>query len=407
MSLLAGLAGFGAGVTASLAETKKEEMATQRQANLARLSAQYKSSAEERSRLAAEARRREILAMPRPAGYREALVADETEIAEALAPAEAAEPKWETVQNFKTGESYTANTNDPVVQAQLANREIGLVSEQTPSERFVERTDPDGTLIRVDTMTGKEFVRINREWREIPPPARTERTGTTSGAVSSTARDLTGEAFLQANITETAPGIAPAYRRFISRIPVVAEIASDIPSDVQGQYGEQQAIATRLIARTKNRILSEEAQSIMGDGEANRLTNLMLELSKQSANMEFGLFSTPQSLVNDIKSNLIAINDELARQEELKDDMFISEAARQKANTYLTVFEPIAQDLQHMADVHDVKDVVIGNRRLIELSKQEAIELGRRVQREREQGSVFLNRPQIEALGKLLRLYGE
>ena len=46
MSLLAGLAGFGAGVTASLAETKKEEMAMERQANLARLSAQYKSEIE-------------------------------------------------------------------------------------------------------------------------------------------------------------------------------------------------------------------------------------------------------------------------------------------------------------------------------------------------------------------------
>lgn len=401
--LLDFVAGFGVGALGGVAEQKKSNLEQKRQLNLAKLKAEYASDIETKRQERAIRERTEIANLQRT----DPAAAQELAFISGIDMPTGPEPKFQTVQNFETGQAYTADINDPEVQAQIRNKTVGIVSQQTPAERFIERTDSDGSQILRDSQTEEEFIRVGREWRPIPTPSQDTGTGATSSAVSSTARDLTGEDFLEADITGSAPGITASYRRFISRIPFVAEIASDIPSDVQGKYGEQQAIANRLIARTKNRILSEEAQSIMGDGQSNRLTNMMLALAKQSANMEFGLFSTPQSLANDIKSNLIAINDELARQEELKDDIYVSEAARQKANTYINVFEPIAQDLQHMSDVHDVKDFVIGDKRLINFSKQEAMELGSRVQREREQGSVFLTKQQIEALGKLLRLYGE
>lgn len=93
MSLLQGLLGFGAGAAAGMADLKREEISNQRKANLARLQAQYKGEAEAQKQADAEKRRREILETEnRGEAFTEALIAGETGLAEALAPAEAPKP---------------------------------------------------------------------------------------------------------------------------------------------------------------------------------------------------------------------------------------------------------------------------------------------------------------------------
>ena len=235
MSLLQGLLGFGAGAAQSLAETKKADMAQQRELNLAKLKAQYQNEATAQATAAEIASRRELLNSPdREAARREALARGETEIAEFLAPPEAEEPT-STMRNRQNAIEILVNQGFDRETAELmVLNQLRVTPNPVTGELSLIRPTPSGVSARSIEVTA-ETPEIEEQ---IPPRVSPEDLGFDPGeavGVFAVGKQLWNKTVGQFNFAPTFLGPEEAAQniRIIQRDLIKALSSSSKPPVIE------------------------------------------------------------------------------------------------------------------------------------------------------------------------------
>ena len=368
MSLLQGLLGFGAGAAGAFAEQKKADVEAQRRANLARLQAQYKGEVQmqQAEKIA------EMGMSDDPAQRATAAVLGHS-------PKEATlDYSASDIINVQdaSGNVKSVNINDPGVMSKIRSGQLTRVSTQKPSEVYTTYTTELGNTIRQNTQTGKKEILIGNDYvpytgpeqearispalpegeLDIPTTSPQERLGF-SGEIAEEAKKPVGELsptdYLEADITNTAGGIADFVAPRLAGVPIIGQAATAIVPEM----GKRQQLSTRIIQRLSNQILSEEAQKLLGDTESPRLTNLMIGLAEKAASLDAGLISTPQSVANSVSAAQTVLENELAMKNRIAQSPEVSSDQRVAARKFLTTFEPVNDAFENILAVHSIRDI--------------------------------------------------
>ena len=398
MSLLAGLLGFGAGAAKSLALTKEQDIAAQRQANLARLQAQYKTEAETKkldqtTQLIGQARAGDVESQNRLRAL------------DVSWQDEGAQIKAADLVNVvgRDGVERTVYVNTPGVMEKIESGEFVRVSTQTTSETWTTTITDLGNTIRTNSADpSKVEILIGNKWR--PYTGERQEQQEANNRQQELSSGFTAEDYLNADITDSAGGIFDVLAPKIAGTPVVGELAT---AAIDENLGAEQRLSGRILQRLSNQILSEEAQKLLGDTESPRLTNLMLGLAEKAASLDMGFFSTPQSIANSVGAAQEVLQDELKRKRGLINNPNVSPEQRQAARNFVTTFDPVSKSFRNILDVHFIRNVTAPTangqtKNLRDFTKEDL----RNARKAVENGTIEYNPTQRQGLFRLARLYG-
>lgn len=340
MSLLQGLIGFGAGAAQSLAETKQQDMAAARQANLARLQAQYKGEMEASAAAAAAQNRTKIYD----------LFQTDPEAAERLAFTSGVD-----ISDIVGGSELTTASQTREQRIVSLMRDLNLnraeavrFLELGEQDRYNEYNDDAGNLLREDKVTGQIQQLVGKNWITLDGDEQQPRETSVEQTPISLRTDAPSrtQELIESRTTETATGPSSVVERGAIRIPIFGEI---VASRV-GNFAKDAVTGRQFISRINNSLRAEAARGIQDEG--GRLTNMILEMVKD-VEVKQGILTTPESMVRDF----IAIRREALREYERAIDTAsnpnVSPEQRTNAIEYMNKFKPILDDMAIVITTHE------------------------------------------------------
>lgn len=310
MSLLQGLLGFGAGAAGAFAEQKKADIDAQRRANLARLSAKYKGEMAAQQQAAAEQRRREIFEMENPEEARKAaIIAGETSVAEALAPAE--DPQLTTsMQTERQRIKYYEDLFGMSEEEAARFSRLGEQDRYRPIQgqenfyrdsvteefgRFV-----DNRFIPVDPNTGdfkipEQYAGGAPSGNDRPPESLRE-TGRPPGRGLGVMSQQIMESPIPANVISQTPGMASSTKRLVTNFSFLGDLYSEY-RDWYNSDQDNKGSGVKITPENEAKIIFNGYELKITEffardlQEEGRLQSMILELV-QDMKPKAGLFSS-------------------------------------------------------------------------------------------------------------------
>jgi len=357
MSLLDFAMDFGAGATASLAQSKAEErksrLEEQRQANLTRLKAQYKR--DEATEL--EERRRQA-------------VGDPTELFALTGDIRVLASETETLgtlTNFldpTTNKIITLDEKDPEHRERI-EREGLLKTSVVQREGGVDYFQQDGRQFERDRITGETRQLFRGQWIPADPEAAraaVERPEPPSDLV----RESIGDPRLyDFDIIGTGPGPVNRTVAAIARIPVLGQIAYSLNPEFAGDERSARIALESLYSQIRN----ATARTLQ---EGGRLSNLVFELvDKQIPNN--GIFSTAEALDADLNELYSILFEQYQAEYRVMNDPGVNPARNREAEDYVTNMGPALQNLEGIILTRNFAQTTVDNKPIANYSNEDLL----------------------------------
>lgn len=357
MSLLSFAMDFGAGATASLAQSKaekrKSQLEEQRQANLMRLKAEHKQEETE----ALEERRRGAVGDPTELF---ALTGDVRVLASET-------EKLGTLTNFldpATNKIITLDEKNPEHRERI-EREGLLKTSAVQREGGVDRFPQDGRQFKQDRITGETLQLFRGQWIPADPESArraVERPEPPSNLVRESIGDPRSYDF---DIIGAGPGPVNRTVAAIARIPVLGQVAYSL----NPEFANDERSARITLESLYSQIRNATARTLQ---EGGRLSNLVFELvDKQIPNN--GIFSTAEALDADLNELYSILFEQYQAEYRVMNDPGVNPARNREAEDYVTNMGPALQNLEGIILARNFAQTTVDNKPIANYSNEDLL----------------------------------